>query len=157
MSVTELNFKKEFLLINFDDILLKHNNPLLNSQEHYISYKQTYISQTKQNYDQYEQLKSQFQELSNKSSTINTTKLFYTYIDEKKYDSILRELKTIVVQQRKLLDNFLLYLKNLNHDYPKIIKQNVEEIKPSKAKSSKTLLSRISLLDSRPKRKMASQ
>lgn len=151
----DLDFKKTFLLINFDDILLKHNNPLINSQEHYITYKQNYISNTKQNYDKFEDLKSQINQLSN--TVTSPSRIYYTYIDQDSLEKLHQELKTIIIQQRNLLDNFLVYLQHINNDYNKIIKENVIQIKQTKAKSSKTLLSRITLLDSRPKRKMASQ
>jgi hypothetical protein len=151
----DLDFKKTFLLINFDDILLKHNNPLINSQEHYITYKQNYISNTKQNYDKFEDLKSQINQLS--KTVTSPSRIYYTYIDQDTLEKLHQELKTIIIQQRNLLDNFLVYLQHINNDYNKIIKENVIQTKQTKAKSSKTLLSRITLLDSRPKRKMASQ
>jgi hypothetical protein len=155
MYLLDLNFKKEFLLINFDELLLKHNNPLINSQEHYINYKQNYISATKQNLEKYDNIKLQIDELSN--TVLSPSKIFYTYVDQDFLQSLHQQLKTILIHQRNLLDNFLLYLKHINNDYKKIIKENVPQTKSVKAKSSKTLLSRISLLDSRPKRKMASQ
>jgi len=109
----EVDFKEEFINIDFDNKLLENNNHLINSQEHYLSYKQKYIEETLQNYDEYTKMSESYVKLQNKTSETET-KTMYTYVDNAKVSDLKQSIKSVVLKQRRILQNFLTYIEYLN-------------------------------------------
>jgi hypothetical protein len=109
----EVDFKVDFINIDFDNKLLENNNPLLNSQQHYIAFKQRYIKDTLSNSKKYTALKGELEQLENMSSYTDT-KFVHVYIDDNKVSAIKQSIKNIILHQRVLLSNFLNYIDYLN-------------------------------------------
>jgi hypothetical protein len=106
-------FKEQFSKTDFDNYLIEQNNSLVNSNEYYLQYKNTYIETTKNNYNTYTKLLDKYNTLTN-NYTITSNKYIYQVIDNKKYDSLNMEIKTLVEEQKKLFNNFIHYIEFLN-------------------------------------------
>jgi hypothetical protein len=121
----EVDFKTEFINIDFDKKLLENNNQLVNSQNHYVSLKQRYIQDTLLNFKEYTNLEDSLTQLQNKTFE-NDHKVFYTYVDRSKVTDIKQSMKNIVLRQRQMLNNFLKYIEYLNNHstllQPQVIK-----------------------------------
>lgn len=118
--MNNIDFKKEFILVNFDDMLLSCNNPLINSDDYYIKYKSEYFKQTQQNYLRFTQLQNNIQ---NDVSTSNNNKYTFIFRDESEENIKLEaqhEMKTIILQQRKALNNFMHYILQINADFERM-------------------------------------
>jgi Na+/phosphate symporter len=111
------DFFKEFIDVDFDNILLQNNNPLFNSDEHYCRYKKQYLEQAYRNKELFEEYSDELQELQNQQ-VVNksTTKVIYTFVDEDKIKLLKQNRKQILAIQRQSLQNFLHYLNQLNID-----------------------------------------
>lgn len=109
----EVDFKKEFINIDFDSKLLENNNHLINSQDHYVSYKQKYIEETLRNFEEYTKLNESYVQLQNKTSETET-KTMYTYVDNAKVSDLKQSIKSVVLKQRRILQNFSKYIEYLN-------------------------------------------
>lgn len=110
---SEESFKQQFLNIHFDNFLFENNNDLVNSNEFYIQYKTEYLTKTQDNYEKYSQLMKTFTHMTN-NYTINQSKYSYTFVDKNEYNRLNKELKTILIEQRELYNNFMNYIQFLN-------------------------------------------
>jgi hypothetical protein len=124
----EVDFRKEFINIDFDAKLLENNNHLINSQDHYVSYKQKYIKNTLNNFGAYTKLMETYMQIQNKTSTTDF-KVFFTYVDDSEVTNLKHSIKTIILHQRKMLYNFLLYIEYLNANANLLQPQNVQKPK----------------------------
>lgn len=106
-------FKKQFLDINFDSILIDKNNDVVNSYDTYIQFKLEYLEKTQNNLEQFTKLAEQFNKLSN-NFNIQNNKYSYTFVNNNIYKSLDLELKTLLKDQRTLFSNFLQYVEFLN-------------------------------------------
>jgi hypothetical protein len=111
----DIDFKSKFLNYDFDNILINHNNPLINSYDNYIQYKQKYIISTRKNYDLYQKWIKEYINLKNlKFQTPDNNVIIYTYIDNDKLNDLSYKLKNLLKEQQKKLSNFLHYITYLN-------------------------------------------
>lgn len=114
---TSFDFFKEFIDVDFDNILLQNNNPLFNSDEHYCRYKKKYLDEAYKNKEIYEQHSDELQHLQNQQVVkTSATKVIYTFVDEDKIKLLKQNKKNLVSTQRQSLQNFLQYLNQLNID-----------------------------------------
>lgn len=112
-----IDFKKQFLDFNFDDILLQNNNPLVNSYVHYTSHKQHYIKETLENFRSLTFLDQNLNEICNIKKTLNSdTKVHVTILDGRPEEKLRLKIKTLVLKQRKLFNNFINYINFLNEN-----------------------------------------
>lgn len=110
---SEESFKNQFLNIHFDNFLFENNNDLVNSNEFYIQYKTEYLRKTQDNYEKYSNLMKTFKHMTN-NYTITHNKYSYTFVDKNEYNRLNKELKTILIEQRELYNNFMNYIQFLN-------------------------------------------
>jgi len=110
---SEISFKKQFLDINFDEFLFENNNDLINSNEFYIQYKTEYLSKTQDNFIKYSNLMKTFQNMTN-NYLIKNHKYSYTFVDKNEYNRLNKELKSVLIEQRELYNNFMNYIQFLN-------------------------------------------
>lgn len=111
-----IDFYNMFININFDNILLETNNPLVNSKEYYLNYKRTYFDQTNKNYSKFLRINAELQKLKNLQYNILNNKYYYTYLDQKQLDSLKNDLKIIIISQKESFNNFKHYVETLNKD-----------------------------------------
>lgn len=130
MYISDIDFKKDFLSIDFDNILIENNNPLINSYDHYIKYKQQYIRSTKHNIDSYTSIYNELISILEKQNTKSSDYRFsFVFIDETHISNLKTQLKEILFQQRKLLSNFIHHLYTLNSDYEKLLPKSLSKSK----------------------------
>lgn len=116
--MNNIDFKKEFIDVDFDNILLETNNPIINSYENYLKFKQSYLTTAQTNYEKFNELCSKFNEMNGKNfKKISDTKFIYTYIDRNEYINLKNNIKSIVIKQRELYQNFISYLNTINKKY----------------------------------------
>lgn len=111
-----IDFYNMFININFDNILLETNNPLVNSKDFYLSYKKTYFDQTNKNYSKFLRINAELQKQKQLQYNISNNKYYYTYLDQKQLDYLKNELKIIIISQKELFNNFKHYVETLNKD-----------------------------------------
>ena len=75
-----IDFYNIFININFDNILLEENNPLINSKEFYLNYKKIYFNETNKNYSKFLRINSQLQRLNNTIYKITIINWCHDYI-----------------------------------------------------------------------------
>jgi hypothetical protein len=112
-----LDFKKEFNR-DFDKILSDNNNPAINSEE-YTTYKSKYINSLTLNNLKYNELMTELTNIQTKMgfSINNNTRRVFTFIDNNIVENTKRDIKQLVLCQRTLLNQFLVYLEKLNNNY----------------------------------------
>lgn len=135
---TDLDFKKEFLDINFDEVLESTNNPIINS-DIYLKYKQIYIEETNSNKKTYEELSAKINELTNSSNTNDKkTRIRFTYVNTEELEKIKYTRKLLYIEQQKKLNHFLHYINQLNTDtnYRGLSKE--KDVDASSIKSNKS-------------------
>ena len=119
---TPEQFQEMFLDVNFDQKLIATNNPLVNSNEYYLSYKQNYIQMTQSTLDQYHNVYHKYNQLlATQHQQVTPTKVVFTIIDTNQLQNLRQELKDLLIHQRELLHNFLLYIAYLNQNVDKYI------------------------------------
>ena len=106
-----MDFKKQYIDFDFDELLTIHNNPLVNSFDHYLKYKQQYMSETLHNFASHKKLQKQVQQFQ---ESHHDNAIHYRFIDDNTLDTLKTELKSITVQQSKLFNNFVNYIQFLN-------------------------------------------
>jgi hypothetical protein len=128
--MSDVDFKNDFLSVNFDNILIEHNNPLVNSYDHYIKYKQQYIRISKQNSESYSELYAKLVSILEQQNIKTSTYRFsFVFADENYINSLKTQIKELITQQRKLLSNFIHYLQTLNSDYEKLLPKPLSKSK----------------------------
>jgi hypothetical protein len=111
-----IDFFNMFLNINFDNMLLETNNPLVNSKDVYLNYKRTYFDQTNKNYSKFLRINAELQKLKQTQYKITNNKYYYNYLDTKKLESLKNDLKSIIITQKELFNNFKHYVETLIKD-----------------------------------------
>lgn len=109
----ENQFKQTFLDFDFDNILIQTNNELINSNDLYLKYKAEYLHTTQENLNKYIKLYSVLKQLSN-NYIIENNKYSYTVIDTLEYNNINKDIKSLIIEQRQLFNNFMKYIQFLN-------------------------------------------
>jgi len=157
-------FQEEYLQYNFDVLLFKTNNYLVNSDAHYITQKQRYLDDTMCNIEAYKRVLPMVKDTYMK---IDSDKFYMTIRDKKEIDDLKKEIKDIILRQKRLLNNFLHYIEYLNTnkhrytvDYPiqnspspsiKSAKSTKSTKSTTSKKSIKGLFSKIALTPKRNK------
>jgi hypothetical protein len=111
-----IDFYNMFLNINFDNMLSEINNQLINSKEFYLNYKRTYFDYTNKNYSRFLRVNAELQKLKQLQYKITNNKYYYNYLDSKQLDSLKNDLKSIIISQKELFNNFKHYVETLNKD-----------------------------------------
>lgn len=109
----EEQFKDNFLNVDFDNFLIQNNNPVINSNELYIQYKTEYLNKTRANLVKYTALYQSFKLLSD-NYVINNNKYSYTFVDKDEYKDVNKNIKNLLIEQRQLYNNFMMYIQFLN-------------------------------------------
>lgn len=103
-SFYNINFEKEYLQINFDNLLRESNSKLVNN-EFYLEPKVKYFEKTKANYDLFKKYKDELDKLIESD---------IYYIDsEQKIVKTKNILKNIILEQDLVYKNFLNHIKFL--------------------------------------------
>lgn len=114
-----LDFKKEFIDIEFDQLLLRFNNHYINDSI-YTDYKNKYLSNTKLNEISYNELVENILYLEREELTEHSpNKFIYFIYDKNKLYDLKRQCKTLVINQRNDLKFFLHYIDSLNERFIK--------------------------------------
>jgi hypothetical protein len=104
-------FKKDFIDIDFDDMLIQQNNELVNSNNHYLQHKDDYFLKTNINYTNFKKLYEKYSVYMNNHVEDHLNKKFrYTYVNKETLNSINEQLKTILLEQRTLYKVFIDYI-----------------------------------------------
>jgi hypothetical protein len=109
-------FKRNFLLYDFDNELIERNIDI-NNNTYYLERKREYISLTKKNCDILLELINDYNKIINNFTTNTSDKVEtfkYTYIDYEYLDSINTKIKQIYTEQHKLFNNILSSIKMLS-------------------------------------------
>jgi hypothetical protein len=109
-----------------DDILLENNNPLVNSDDEYLIYKNNYFEQSKINYELYTKKSKELLLLTKSEYDTFGTRYIYTYIDKTYVANLKIEIKNIILEQRRLLNNLIHYTNSLNTKYKNFSKKTKE-------------------------------
>jgi hypothetical protein len=144
------NFEREFIKVDFDNILAENNNNLVNSDEHYTKYKSSYISNAYSRLENYKTLEKEMSMLCNKEViNVSHCKVKYTFIESDKVAIVKQEMKNIMLQQKKDLKQFLTYLEHLNRESDVLQQQNTQPLEITPAVKSKSRGMFAKLLDHR--------
>lgn len=139
-----LDFKKEFLEIDFDQLLLRFNNHYINDNI-YTDYKKKYIVSTKENMEEYNKLVIEINLLNNKKSMEKSSnKYIYFIFDETLLQKTKQKCKLIICNQRKSLDFFKQYIDTLNDRFLNESNNKDRSIKSGKSMSIKSTKSKKS-------------
>jgi hypothetical protein len=115
MPQTLPDFKGEFMDVDFDDILIKDNNPLVNSYKHYIKYKNEYLDNAFGLYMRYQKSALELSKLYEMQRiALSPSKIIYTYINAARARSLQALINGLIITQRERLDNFMSYIETLN-------------------------------------------
>jgi len=115
-----LDFKTEFV-IDFDDILIRNDNPLVNSYEHYIKYKNNYLEETELAMQMYTNATRDLDQHVGKQYIRKTpSKVLFTNVDNVLITELKHQRKEILKQQQHRLSQFMQFINKLNEDYVKI-------------------------------------
>ena len=111
----DIDFYSQYININFDEILMENNNPLVNSEGLYLTFKRNYFDETFKNQTLFNTYSKKLNELEiDNGHTVNNTRHFYVYKDNAKIESLQALIKNIVISQNTLLYNFHHYVTLLN-------------------------------------------
>lgn len=117
MPQTLPDFKSDFMEIDFDDILIKNNNHLVNSYKHYIKYKNEYLDLAFNTFMRYQKSALELSKLYEMQRIqLSPSKVIYTYINASRVRSLQATINTIIVNQRERLANFMSYIETLNEN-----------------------------------------
>ena len=117
MPQTLPDFKKEFMDIDFDDLLIKDNNPLVNSYNHYIKYKNDYLDRAFDTFMRFQKLALELSKLYEMERIqLSPSKVIFTYINASRVRTLQSAINTIIVSQREQLTNFITYIETLNEN-----------------------------------------
>jgi hypothetical protein len=134
MNINIEEFKTNFIDVNFDEILLQYNNPLINSNV-YTNVKQKYFDETFYNYREY---KMHLMELdvivTNKEVKKSETKIIYNFTNVELENELKSKLKKILIRQRNAKSNFMNYINHLNNNVRVYIDSEKEKGKQIKSK-----------------------
>ena len=111
----DTDIQKEFIL-NFDQLLIDCNNPIINSYDKYGKYKKEYMEFTEENI---KNVKNYQDELCiiNPPMESTSNKFYYTFVDKEKERAVKNQIKNLILQQKQYYDNFINYIMYLNKEY----------------------------------------
>lgn len=140
-----IDFENEFLNIDFDGILIRNDNPLVNSFDHYIQYKNKYVEEAKSAQSAFIQLTNELDSIQNQSYIKNesSTKIRFQNVDQDVVNGLKHRRKEIVSHQRYLLEQFLHYIDTLNKDFPRITAPVERPASLNSSKSRRGLFARL--------------
>jgi hypothetical protein len=110
----DVDFYKQYVNINFDEILRENNNPLVTSQTVYLNFKKDYVDKTLQAYDSFNKYNSELQSLENVNGYSSDTKHVYVYKNDKRIQELRQQIKNIVIDQERRFNDFYHYITLLN-------------------------------------------
>lgn len=110
----DIDFYKQYISVNFDEILTDNNNPLVNSEVVYINFKRNYFDQTLEAYELFKKYNTELQNLENTDGYSSDTKYVYVYKNDKRILEIRQKIKNIVVEQERRFNDFYHYVNLLN-------------------------------------------
>jgi len=112
------DFKKSFININFDQLLIEQNNVLVESDIHYTELKNIYIYETNENYIKVKNLLPDFHNCSHnyscKTNEQGTTRHVYNYTCKDELKQKNDCIKKIYINQKEIYKNFILYIDFIN-------------------------------------------
>lgn len=106
-SFYKINFEKEFLQKNFDNLLRESNSKLVN-ENIYLNVKNKYFEKTIKNYELFKQEKEELDKLL-------SSEIYYIDI-EQRISYIKNNIKNIIIEQRLAYQNFfkhIMFLKEI--------------------------------------------
>lgn len=110
----DVNFYKQYVNINFDEILRENNNPLVTSQTVYLNFRKDYLDKTLQAYDSFNKYNSELQSLESVNGYSSDTKHVYVYKNDKRIQQLRQQIKNIVINQERRFNDFYHYITLLN-------------------------------------------
>jgi len=110
----DIDFYKQYISVNFDEILTDNNNPLVNSEVVYTNFKRNYFDQTLEAYELFKKYNTELQNLENTDGYSSDTKYVYVYKNDKRILEIRQKIKNIVVEQERRFNDFYHYVNLLN-------------------------------------------
>lgn len=115
-------YANKFINIDFDNILISNNNPLVNSYEHYIKYKEMYLTESNELFTKYSFYSKELQKANEiKNIIISPFKQIYTYISDERINEYKLGLKNIYLEQQSKFKNFMTYINYINTNHKKYI------------------------------------
>jgi hypothetical protein len=102
----------------------------------YIKYKEEYLSQTMQNYTAYKELLSTLDSVQPSASSENPSRILYTFTDNEEIEQLRSQIKSLVLCQRTLYNNFIDHV------------NKISSIAPPENAKRKTLLQKIGIMPS---------
>lgn len=125
-----IDFEMSYINVNFDNILIEDNNPIVNSESLYLQFKKQYFEQTYDNYDLFKRLTNELRDIEgNEGHSISGNKYSYIFNDITKIESLRLTIKNIVISQEKLYNNFYQYITLLNSKREKFQKPSNPPVK----------------------------
>jgi len=116
MNINIEEFKTDFIDVNFDEILLQNNNPLINSNV-YTNVKQKYFDETFYNYREYKMHLTELDVIvTNKEVKKSDTKIIYNFTNLELENELKSKLKKILIRQRNAKSNFINYINHNNFE-----------------------------------------
>lgn len=137
------NFKKQFIDINFDKILIDNSNELVNSNEYYINYKNRYLKYTSDNLDTYNKLLEKYNVLYNNELVTETGKVRYYIVDSDELNNIRFNINKLLINQTQLYNNFVNHIDYINENKHKLTK--IKKTNDNSNFTAKKLLSKLKL------------
>lgn len=113
----DINFRSQFIDIDFDKILIDNNNPLVNSEDTYLNFRKQYFDETNVTYREFQELTSKLTHLLKSGGykqNTKRTKSSFVYIDTEKIEDLKRQIKRLYILQEKRFSNFYDYVTLLN-------------------------------------------
>ena len=101
----DINIQNDFI-INFDQLLIDCNNPIVNSYDKYGKYKKEYMLFTEENIKNFTDLKMKI-ELINPQIENKENQFHYTFVDKEKERIIKNQIKNLILQQKQYYQNFI--------------------------------------------------
>lgn len=125
-----IDFEMSYINVNFDNILIEDNNPIVNSESLYLQFKKQYFEQTYDNYDLFKRLTNELRDIEgNEGHSVSGNKYSYIFNDITKIESLRLTIKNIVISQEKLYNNFYQYITLLNSKREKFQKPSNPPVK----------------------------
>lgn len=110
-----IDIEKDFI-INFDQLLIDCNNPIINSFDKYGKYKKEYLEFTQESITKYNNLILELNKIKPPMEN-NASKFFFTFVDTEMVTNIKNQIKGVILQQKQYFNKFVNYIINLNNEY----------------------------------------
>lgn len=112
----DIDFYTQYININFDEMLIENDNKLVNSEDVYLKFKKEYFDNTISNYEKFKQYNIELTQMNDDNNEVQQTgtKYLYVYKNRNLIENKKQQIKNIVVEQERLLNNFYQYVTLLN-------------------------------------------